>query len=85
MKYKRSVGEEFVWSPVIEKEYWTISLKEVRKEWRNSDKKPSFLSKAGKLQNKLKKIVYEKGMKTIVDTGTYLIYGPHEETEVKLK
>lgn len=82
MKYKRSMNEEFVWSPVIEKEYWTVSLKEVRKEWRNNEKKPAFMSKNGRAQNRLKKIVYEKGMKTIVDTGTYLIYGPHEETEV---
>jgi hypothetical protein len=76
MKYKRSLNEEFVWAPISEENYWTISLLDVRKE--NPVGEPKFAEEEAP-RTKL----CPNGCKAIVDTGTYLIYGPEEIIQVK--
>ena len=70
MKYKRSVDEEFVWAPVSEENYWTIALYDVRIEENDG------LSR--NLNRRSQKKICPNGCKAIIDTGTYLIYGPSE-------
>ena len=31
MKYKKNINDEYKWAPVIEKNYWTINLINIRK------------------------------------------------------
>lgn len=74
MKYKHSLNDEFYWTPVTEFAYWTINLINIRKV---------RFDKSGKetdqyLSEKKNKFCPD-GCKTIVDTGTYLIYGPAEK------
>jgi len=35
MRYKREIKEEFVWAPIVEESYWTISLVDVKKVYNN--------------------------------------------------
>lgn len=76
MRFKMDLNEEFKWAPIAEKNYWTITLKDVRKYARDElTNRPLSLIK--------ERMVCPGGCKTIVDTGTYLIYGPSEQLEVK--
>ena len=68
MRYKRSVEEEFVWAPISEENYWTIALYDVRIE--DAD------TTASNPNRKNQKKLCPNGCKAIIDTGTYLIYGP---------
>lgn len=73
MKYKRSLNEEFVWTPISEENYWTISLLDVRKEIPESKFSEEEIPREKLCPN---------GCKAIIDTGTYLIYGPAEVIQV---
>lgn len=42
MKYKKSLDEEFVWTPVTEQNYWTINLTNIRKSKRFDAPKNSY-------------------------------------------
>lgn len=70
MKYKRSVQDEFIWAPISEENYWTIALIDVRIE------ENDFISSDRNRKNRKK--LCPDGCKAIIDTGTYLIYGPSE-------
>ena len=43
MRYKRSLNEEFVWSPISEENYWTINIRDVRKVGPEVGGKKKFL------------------------------------------
>ena len=74
MRFKADRNEEFQWAPIKEENYWTISVKDVRKEYNN---KKVATSRFLEQKSKVKKLCPD-GCKTIVDTGTYLVYGPQE-------
>ena len=83
IKYKRNPEEEFSWGPIVEENYWTISLIDVRKDYKNkSIEKNKFLQIDENTSDKNIKIC-PNGCKTIIDTGTYLIYGPQEQVQVE--
>jgi cathepsin D len=69
MKFKKSLDEEFKWAPIMEKNYWTITLLDIKK-YRNRERMPSNNSASSQCM---------LGCKAIVDTGTYLIYGPSDQ------
>jgi len=62
---KTQCVDRFKFVPVTEKTYWTISIKDVRVKYPN---KPESSGNCPK-----------EGCKAIVDTGTYLIYGPESQ------
>ena len=64
MRFKRDISEEFQWAPIVEELYWTIGLSEIRSE---GPAKGQFAKSCG------------GSCKSIVDTGTYLIYGPPDQ------
>ena len=66
VKYKKDLNEEFKWAPITERNYWTISLLNIRK----------YDSDIIYQSNSVDEVLCNNGCKTIVDTGTYLIYGP---------
>lgn len=63
---KGSCINQFKFVPVTERTYWTITIKDVRVKHPNKPEQKGFCGASG--------------CKSIVDTGTYLIYGP--ETQV---
>lgn len=77
MRYKRSLDEEFLWSPIIEENYWTIRLLDVKKT-----KDSNISNEIQNLQEKNERVCGKSGCKSIIDTGTYLIYGPPEQIKV---
>ena len=64
MRFKRDITEEFQWAPIVEELYWTIGLSDVHSEGQGK-------RESGKLCG--------SSCKSIVDTGTYLIYGPPDQ------
>jgi hypothetical protein len=76
MKYKRTLDEEFVWSPITEENYWTIGIRDIKKVYvdRNGTETPDPNHKEVACPD-------ADGCKAIVDTGTYLIYGPKEKID----
>jgi len=70
MRYKENMHDEFQWMPITEENYWTIDLINIRKVPR--DEKPGPLAS-------VKEKLCPHGCKSIVDTGTYLIYGPQDK------
>ena len=66
MKFKKNFDEEFKWAPIKEKNYWTITLKGIHKYNKNN---------TNYIQDSLSK----KKHKALIDTGTFLIYGPENE------
>ena len=89
MKYKYKIDDEFMWAPIVEENYWTISLIDVRKEKNieneiknSTENKPPirFVDKMRFSENDIK--LCPGGCKAIVDTGTYLIYGPQDQIQV---
>ena len=75
MKYKKDMNEEFKWAPIAEKNYWTITLLDIRKY------KPNYQESENDIVGN---VLCPNGCKTIVDTGTYLIYGPSEQVRTFL-
>jgi hypothetical protein len=73
MRFKKNLDEEFKWAPISEKNYWTITLMDIRKYKPN--KKDSDDDMVGNA-------LCPDGCKAIVDTGTYLIYGPSDQLQV---
>lgn len=69
MKYKKNINDEFQWAPVVENNYWTINLINIRKITNNEQKNS---------HSRTKKLCPD-GCKSIVDTGTYLVYGPNDK------
>jgi hypothetical protein len=73
MRYKKNLDEEFKWAPISEKNYWTITLLDIRKYKKSQvDKDDDMVGNA----------LCPDGCKAIVDTGTYLIYGPSDQLSV---
>jgi len=62
---KNQCVDKFKFVPVTEKTYWTIKIKDVRVKYPG---KPESSGNCPK-----------EGCKAIVDTGTYLIYGPESQ------
>jgi len=76
LRYKRSAREEFVYSPIVTEDYWTVKISDVR----------VLRSGENDADNRRKRApVCPNGCKTIIDTGTYLIYGPEEQFKRVLK
>jgi len=74
MRFKRSINEEFQWAPIAEKNYWTITLLDIKKyrnDNRNSSNDNEMVGNA----------LCPSGCKSIIDTGTYLIYGPSDQLQ----
>lgn len=70
LRYKRTAKEEFVYAPITSLDYWTVKISDVR------------VLRAGEddVVNRRKRApLCPDGCKTIIDTGTYLIYGPEEQ------
>ena len=59
---KKACIDKFLFVPVTEQTYWTITIKDVRIKYPDQPEKSGFCPVGG--------------CKAIVDTGTYLIYGP---------
>jgi hypothetical protein len=57
--------DQFHFVPVVEKTYWTVRIKDVRIKHPNQPERGGFCG--------------PDGCKAIVDTGTYLIYGPSNQ------
>lgn len=72
MKYKRDYDDEFQWTPVTEQNYWTINLTDVRKSY-SSDKTTKNSANIADSER-----ICAEGCEAIVDTGTYLVYGPQD-------
>jgi len=62
---KEACIEQFMFVPVTEKTYWTITLDDVSVKYPGQPEKSGFC--------------HPNGCKAIVDTGTYLIYGPQNQ------
>ncbi len=74
MRFKQNINEEFKWSPITEKNYWTITLIDIKK-YKN---RPQLQQDDDMVTGAL----CPYGCKSIVDTGTYLIYGPSDQLQV---
>lgn len=61
-KPKANCIDQFKFVPVTQKTYWTIKIKDVKIKYPGQPVKSGFCPNGG--------------CKAIVDTGTYLIYGP---------
>lgn len=83
VRFKNSLSDEFFWTPIAEESYWTISLLDVRKDYSKSVKN-SENEKGITLDFKEKRndVACPHLCKSVMDTGTYLIYGPPELVEV---
>lgn len=81
MRFKKDLTEEFKWAPISEKNYWTITLVDIKKYSANMFKSTSteFESDTEDLSDK---VMCPNGCKSIIDTGTYLIYGPSDQLSV---
>ena len=42
MKFKKNINEEFKWAPISERNYWTITLLDIKKYDRNVNKLNNF-------------------------------------------
>lgn len=78
MRFKANPDQEFLWAPVTDTSYWTISLIDVRKY----DKEPGTPNLRGNL---VTSGLCPNGCKAIMDTGTYLVYGPYTKLSKLLK
>jgi len=74
MRFKQNINEEFKWSPITEKNYWTITLIDIKKYKNHPQPEQDDDMVTGAL--------CPYGCKSIVDTGTYLIYGPSDQLQV---
>ena len=81
MKFKKNLDEEFKWAPITEKNYWTISLMDIKK-YNNQGNRSEMNRDNNNIQIAC---AVSNGCKTIVDTGTYLIYGPSDQLNGLLK
>ena len=73
MKFKKNMDDEFKWAPIIEKNYWTITILDIKK-YKNDVKQDD--------NEIVGNVLCPEGCKSIVDTGTYLIYGPSDQLQV---
>lgn len=64
-KDKRSCIEQFKFVPITEKTYWTVTLHDVQVQYPGEQPRGGYCG--------------PNGCKAIVDTGTYLIYGPQAQ------
>jgi len=76
MRFKANLDDEFKWAPISEKNYWTITLIDIRKY-----QAPSFKS-VSEENDMVGNVLCPDGCKSIIDTGTYLIYGPSDQLKV---
>jgi len=78
MRFKKNLNEEFKWAPISEKNYWTITLIDIKKYKTNDFY--SFKSHDSEEEEiDSEKVLCPSGCKSIIDTGTYLIYGPSDQ------
>lgn len=76
MRFKKDLDEEFKWAPISEKNYWTITLIDIKKYSANS----GYNFKSRDMEdNTSGNVLCPSGCKSIIDTGTYLIYGPSDQ------
>jgi len=73
MRFKKNLNDEFQWAPITEKNYWTISLLDIRK-YHNKNNTYGDDEIVGNA-------LCPSGCKSIIDTGTYLIYGPSDQLQ----
>lgn len=78
VRFKLDLNEEFKWTKVTEKKYWTVQLEKILKIPKNNEKN----GKNEKNENVSPTVYCPNGSKAIVDTGTYLIYGPSNIMQV---
>ena len=83
MRFKAKLDEEFLWTPIAEENYWTISLIDIKKSFdKNATNHENFKSSAS-FKQKMKDVACSVPCKSVMDTGTYLIYGPPDQVSVK--
>ncbi len=69
-RFKLNPYENIQWAPITEQTYWTITLIDIKKYFPNVKKSD---------ENEIVgNVLCPTGCKSIIDTGTYLIYGPSE-------
>ena len=73
MRFKKDLEEEFKWAPISEKNYWTITLIDIKKY------KPNNFKSSATEDEMVGNVLCPTGCKSIIDTGTYLIYGPSDQ------
>ncbi len=77
MRFKKDLNEEFKWAPISEKNYWTITLIDIKKYKPNRFTSTNGDVTFGSLNSS--SVMCPNGCKSIIDTGTYLIYGPSDQ------
>lgn len=73
MRFKADPNEEFKWAPITETNYWTIALSDIKKYKNNGTREVISQGQCP-----------ITGCKVIIDTGTYLIYGPSDQLQTFL-
>lgn len=83
MRFKHDLNEEFLWAPILEESYWTISLvdlkKSTEKNLKNHENEKSVNLDFRQINSNA---LCPHLCKSVMDTGTYLIYGPPEQVNV---
>ena len=82
MRFKRKINEEFLWAPIAEESYWTISLMDIKTTYDKTIDNNEVITTANFKQGN-RDIACPDSCKAIMDTGTYLTYGPPEHVQVK--
>ncbi len=69
-KYKLNKDETITWIPIMDHYYWTIALIDIRKEFEGFKNRIRISEKEDPIR------MCPKGCNAVLDTGTFLIYGP---------
>jgi len=83
MRFKAKISDEFLWAPIAEENYWTISLIDIKKvSDKNSTNYESIRPNSPAFKQPFKDVACPTPCKSVMDTGTYLIYGPPDQVAV---